>query len=327
MSKDLIALKAVVTLFIIAGNACAVANIVFEKNISKNTIVSGESFIVSLTIRNYGDEELRGYVSDGVPPYLRIDGMEQIKGFSQAKRFDNITLPVGENITLEYKIRVPTLPEALKERTLNLSPAVLVDQYGKKYLTHTVEISFGEKNIIKCNFNQVCEIGRGENYALCPVDCRSGGKDNHCDQKTEGRCDPDCPTGLDDDCAVEAAGTCGNGVCETSESNITCPLDCLAVKPKTTTVKGVSAVAQKIGYGKIATYAILLLVLILVVSLVSKAKKEKGVKDTQAQDAQDGKKIEEIKARLQDGEDPKKLVEEGFDKRLVGTAKDRLWSK
>ncbi|MFH1788191.1 MAG: hypothetical protein ABH834_02275 [Candidatus Altiarchaeota archaeon] len=326
-SKGLVAVKTILALMLIAGNACSVANIVFEKNISKETVVSGDSINVFLTIINFGDEELRGYVVDGVPPYLRIDGMGEIQGFSQAKRFDNVTLPVGENTTLTYKIRVPTVPEALRERTLNISPAVLVDQYGKKYLTSTVEISFGEKNKIKCNFNQACDVERGENYATCPVDCRSGGKDGYCDQKTEGRCDPDCPSGLDDDCAVEAAGTCGNGVCEKTESNITCPFDCLAVKPKTTTLKGIPAAAQKIGYGKIATYIIIIVVLALAVLLVSKAKKTKEQSDTDKRGVQDDKKIEEIKARLQNGEDPKKLVEEGFDKKLVDSATQRLWSK
>src|SRR5690606_15582477 len=43
--------------------------------------------------------------------------------------------------------------------------------------------------------------GMPENVLSCPADCASGGRDNLCDGKRDGRCDPDCPDGAGDpDC-------------------------------------------------------------------------------------------------------------------------------
>lgn len=43
--------------------------------------------------------------------------------------------------------------------------------------------------------------GMPENTVSCPADCKSGGWDNFCDGKRDGRCDPDCPDGAGDpDC-------------------------------------------------------------------------------------------------------------------------------
>jgi putative hemolysin len=43
--------------------------------------------------------------------------------------------------------------------------------------------------------------GMPENAISCPADCKSGGWDNLCDGRRDGRCDPDCPDGAGDpDC-------------------------------------------------------------------------------------------------------------------------------
>jgi putative hemolysin len=43
--------------------------------------------------------------------------------------------------------------------------------------------------------------GSPESVISCPADCKSGGWDNLCDGRRDGRCDPDCPDGAGDpDC-------------------------------------------------------------------------------------------------------------------------------
>ena len=45
--------------------------------------------------------------------------------------------------------------------------------------------------------------GMPENTLSCPADCKTGGWDNLCDGKPDGRCDPDCPDGAGDpDCVA-----------------------------------------------------------------------------------------------------------------------------
>ena len=41
-----------------------------------------------------------------------------------------------------------------------------------------------------------------ETYASCPQDCPSGSNDEYCDGVKDGRCDPDCKSGEDQDCAA-----------------------------------------------------------------------------------------------------------------------------
>lgn len=54
--------------------------------------------------------------------------------------------------------------------------------------------------LLSCNHNQICEPEEGENYAECPEDCPSGGKDDYCDKKQDNICDPDCSKEQDIDC-------------------------------------------------------------------------------------------------------------------------------
>lgn len=77
---------------------------------------------------------------------------------------------------------------------------------GEDKLSHEQDISF-------CNNNGICEPCEGvncvlaEGYLTCD-DCASGAKDNYCDLKRDGICDPDC-NDLDVDCnACQITNTC-----------------------------------------------------------------------------------------------------------------------
>jgi putative hemolysin len=62
-------------------------------------------------------------------------------------------------------------------------------------VTQLMNLSFAETS---CG-DRSCGIP--ENVLSCPADCTSGGWDNLCDGKRDGRCDPDCPDGAGDpDC-------------------------------------------------------------------------------------------------------------------------------
>lgn len=58
-------------------------------------------------------------------------------------------------------------------------------------------VLFGERN---CEVNGFC--GGNENYGTCPIDCKSGMKDDYCDRIIDGICDPDCE-GKDLDCKIK----------------------------------------------------------------------------------------------------------------------------
>jgi len=51
-----------------------------------------------------------------------------------------------------------------------------------------------------CNKNKKCEPNLGENYKTCPQDCPSGGRDDYCDGRADGICDPDCTEKEDPNC-------------------------------------------------------------------------------------------------------------------------------
>ena len=70
--------------------------------------------------------------------------------------------------------------------------------------------------------NAACEPELTENHISCPGDCRSGYRDGLCDERKDGRCDPDCLEVEDFDCH------CGDGDCRETlgESIENCPEDC-----------------------------------------------------------------------------------------------------
>jgi hypothetical protein len=37
--------------------------------------------------------------------------------------------------------------------------------------------------------------------------------------------------------------------------------------------------------------------------------------------------VKKLKERLRDGEDPKKLIQEGYEKRLINEAQKKIWSR
>lgn len=82
--------------------------------------------------------------------------------------------------------------------------------------------------------NGVCNIN--ENFASCPQDCRSGGRDGYCDGEKDNKCDPDCKGEQDPDCRSK----CGDGVCFSCvdavdpyvcENTGNCPEDCPKEEP------------------------------------------------------------------------------------------------
>lgn len=74
-----------------------------------------------------------------------------------------------------------------------------------KHHSQIVEVKKGDEVLFSeplsryvCRENGRCE--EGEDYLSCPLDCRSGGKDDFCDRMEDGICDPDCISSADLDC-------------------------------------------------------------------------------------------------------------------------------
>lgn len=98
----------------------------------------------------------------------------------------------------------------------------------------SIEISYGgESTYYEVGFfTSKCGDGKcqvHESMFSCPEDCPTGVKDEYCDKKKDGKCDPDCPVMLDEDCAKNYESGCNyNKICEDSESKESCPEDCLS---------------------------------------------------------------------------------------------------
>lgn len=67
------------------------------------------------------------------------------------------------------------------------------------------ETKIFETDIILCNNNGVCDLGR-ETRLSCPLDCSPDKKDGVCVKDADGVCDPDCAMGVDPDC-IQGSGT------------------------------------------------------------------------------------------------------------------------
>ena len=316
----------VLFLMLLASNADAVANIAVQKTFSTYDLTDGESITVSIFVANYGDEDLLGAsLIDSVPPYLPVAGETKQGNFSQVKRFDGIRLKLRENATFTYRLSAKNVPPALRGRDFIITPAIVKDQYGNLHYSNPTTIRFVGENK-KCNFNFKCEREGGENHATCPQDCYSGTADGYCDQKIDGRCDPDCQTGSDVDCLVQTSGECGNGRCERYESPVSCPADCGPQKQTTsTTLKGISAAVQKVGYTNLLFYLAGLLLLAVAAAFLYAAQKKQASQAKSRLETSEQEVVKEIMGRLREGADPKKLVEEGFNRRLVETAKKQIW--
>ena len=99
-----------------------------------------------------------------------------------------LTLDPLSQQTVSYKIR------PLKVGDYIFSPTVVTfDQMDKKFYSNTLVTNVLRKE------NNICEPEKGENSITAPDECPSGSKDNLCDLKSDGKCDPDCKTG-DPDC-------------------------------------------------------------------------------------------------------------------------------
>jgi len=324
--KGVFGFEVFLSLILLALPASSVANIAVQKTFSTYDLTDGESITVTISVANYGDEDLLGAaLIDSVPPYLPVSGETKQGNFSQVKRFDGIRLKLRENATFTYKLSAKNVPPALRGRDFIITPAIVKDQYGNLHYSNPTTIRFVGENK-RCNFNLKCEPQGGENFITCPQDCYSGSADGYCDQKLDGRCDPDCQTGSDVDCLVQTSGECGNGLCERYESPASCPADCGPQKQATsTTLKGISAAVQKVGYTNLLLYLAGLLFLAVAAAFLYAAQKKQASQAKTRLEASEEEAVKEIMGRLREGADPKKLVEEGYNQRLVETAKKQIW--
>jgi len=223
-----------------------------------------------------------------------------------------------------YQLLFPKIPQALKGREDSLGRATLESAGGVRIYSPPVKIRYsGETS--QCNFNFNCERESGESYVSCPQDCLSGSSDDYCDQRMDGVCDPDCSSSSDPDCIAESAGTCGDGVCQTYESQLTCPKDCRPSQATTSTLRGVAYAVNKAGGTNVLTYLLFVVILLASAILLSLAIKGSKKLATKRKDVEDSALVESVKKRLKAGEDPNKIVGEGYSKEVVDEARRQMW--
>lgn len=156
--------------------------------------------ILALNISIYKNDLviLNNYqVKEGTPdPYIAPgDYMLQLlasdKNTTILNQSMRVLFFVGEknidlNVTERY-IRLPYSPNVRYVRLQHDNRTILFEE------------------LVICNNNGVCETAaRGEFYANCPADCKSGSADNYCDRVSDKICDPDCikTGGRDPDCGL-----------------------------------------------------------------------------------------------------------------------------
>ena len=99
----------------------------------------------------------------------------------------NLTLPSNSKNTVFYIVKL------VNPGDVTLSPTAAYAD-GETIYTDVCTIK------VVCNQNGACETNLGENYFTCSEDCSSGSADGVCDLIKNGRCDPDCTLGTDQDC-------------------------------------------------------------------------------------------------------------------------------
>jgi hypothetical protein len=330
----------VMMLLALLSGVCSAYDLYVNKELSSVVVEEGGVLEVEVSVGGLdsplkGETQAKGQEGsfvfyDPIPPFAGyvVHGSPTGAGESR-KAFFNPGLkvvgayPPGGKI--KYSIVFNEIPEALKGRSDSLGRAVFGTQEGLRVSSPPVGIRYGGSNP-KCNFNFQCEKELGESYATCPQDCLSGGDDNYCDQRRDGLCDPDCGQSLDADCFTEAAGSCGNGVCESFESKLSCPQDCVPRETTTTTVKGLQAAVRRLDR-KTVVYFLALASLAVAVILVLQAKQKHEEHAKGKKEAHEQETVNKLKKRLQDGEDPAKLVGEGYSKRLVDEAGRQIWKR
>ncbi len=103
-----------------------------------------------------------------------------------------VNLSGNEIALLKYQIKPNNLGE------YGLKPTKIIDKSdGKIYFSNSLDF------IVLCKLNNICE--ENENSLNCPQDCSTGIKDNICDYKKDGLCDPDCTE--DPDCALSTSNS------------------------------------------------------------------------------------------------------------------------
>ena len=175
----------------------------------------GSVIQINITVENLGLLEITATIQENVGDYTVIEpppvipkGTPGMIGLRPPYFEWNITVGPMQNETVYYRVNLTSPGEIM------FSPTAVITRN---------ETFYTEPSSIKviCNQNGVCEQNLSESYLTCPEDCPTGAADGICDLMRDGRCDPDCTKGADVDCSY-----CGNGICDSGETQDNCPGDC-----------------------------------------------------------------------------------------------------
>ncbi|MBN2095642.1 MAG: hypothetical protein JW727_06335 [Candidatus Aenigmarchaeota archaeon] len=215
----------------------------------------GSVIQINLTVENLGASVIEATIQENVGDYTVIEptpvsyvGTPGIIGFRLPYFEWNVTVGPMQNETVYYRVNLTSPGEVL------LSPATVI--VGDEYIYS----DSGSISVI-CNQNGDCESLLNENCFNCPEDCPTGASDGICDLVADGRCDPDCEEGSDEDCPY-----CGDGICSPKEDESTCPGDCRVDRPQDPEESGdtESPGSEGMDYGLILGIVFALAILILI---------------------------------------------------------------
>ncbi|MFH1835602.1 MAG: hypothetical protein ABH851_05390 [Methanobacteriota archaeon] len=315
--------------------ASASPDIILDQGLSDVEVSEGDVVEATINIINPDREDFSATVYVTLPKFAGFHESENTKfevevgspiSFEKVVRFKNVLVPAGGNITIEYALVFEGIPNSIKGKSDQLEATTVVDHLGNTIYSLPIEVKYAGE-ISNCNHDFICQPEKNEHYGVCPQDCASGLGDGYCDQRQDGKCDPDCAENQDADCIVEAEDSCGNNVCEDHESDKTCPSDCLKILTTSTTLKEESNPLAGINPQTLLASIIMGAFIVAVIILINKSKKIKQADQLTLKESRDEKTLKKLKKRLRDGEDPKTLVKEGYPKDLVSEAKKGIWKK